>query len=95
MIHTNLAKRQLSSRSLGREYSNNSRHSFRLLEKAKRSSEIGLAPLLFNICMYERASTICRNFAYANDLALLLFFLKCKDLEGTLRQDMITLSVYL
>ena len=36
-----------------------------------------------------------RKFAYANDLALLHSSRNWKDLEGTLSQDMSTLSVYL
>ena len=38
---------------------------------------------------------ISRKFAYADDLALLLTFGNWKDLEGTLSQDMPTLSAYL
>ena len=38
---------------------------------------------------------ISRKFAYANDLALLHSFGNLKDLEGTLSQDMSTLSAYL
>ena len=36
-----------------------------------------------------------RKFAYADDLALLHFSENWKDLEGTLTQDMSTLSAYL
>ena len=38
---------------------------------------------------------IFRKFAYANDLALLHSSGNCKDLEGTLSQDIPTLSAYL
>ena len=38
---------------------------------------------------------ISRKFAYADDLALLHFSGNWKDLEGTLSQDMSTLSSYL
>ena len=38
---------------------------------------------------------ISRKFAYADDLALLHSSGNWKDLEGTLSQDMSTLSVYL
>ena len=38
---------------------------------------------------------ISRKFAYADDLALLHSSGNCKDLEGTLSQDMSTLSAYL
>ena len=38
---------------------------------------------------------ISRKFAYADDLALLHSFKNWKDLEGTLSQDMSTLSAYL
>ena len=39
--------------------------------KKRRFSRIGLAPLLFNIYMYDLLSTISIKFAYADDLALL------------------------
>ena len=54
-----------------------------------------LAPLLFNIYTYGLPSTISRKFAYADDLALLHSSGDWKDLEGTLSQDMSTLSAYL
>ena len=54
-----------------------------------------LAPLLFNICMYDLPSMISRKFAYADDLALLHSCGNWNDLEGTLSQDMSTLSMYL
>ena len=53
------------------------------------------APLLFDIYTYDLPSMISRNFAYADDLALLHYSGYCKDLEGTLSQDMSTLSSYL
>ena len=43
-----------------------------------------LAPLLFNIYMYDLPSTISRKFTYADDLALLHSSENWKDLEGTL-----------
>ena len=54
-----------------------------------------LVPLLFNIDTYDLPSMISRNFAYAkfdDDLALLHSSGNWKDLEGTLSQDMSTLS---
>ena len=54
-----------------------------------------LAPLLFNIYKYNLPSMISRKFAYADDLALLHSSANWKDLEGTLSQDMATLSAYL
>ena len=54
-----------------------------------------LAPLLFNIYTYDLPSMISRKFAYADDLALLHFSGNWKHLEGTLNQDMSTLSAYL
>ena len=54
-----------------------------------------LASLLFNIYMYDLPSMIFRKFTYADDLALLHSSGNWKDLEGTLRQDKSTLSVYL
>ena len=56
---------------------------------------IVLAPLLFNIYTYDFPSTISKKFAYAEDLALLHSSGNWKDLEGTLSQDMSTLSEYL
>ena len=54
-----------------------------------------LAPLLFNIYMYDLPSIISRKFAYADDLAWLHSSGNWKDLEETLSQDMSTLSAYL
>ena len=54
-----------------------------------------LAPLLFNIYTYDLPSIISRKFAYADDLALLHSSGNWKDLEGSLRQNMSTLSAYL
>ena len=54
-----------------------------------------LALLLFNIYTYDLPSMISRKFAYADDLALLHSSENWKDLEGTLSQDMSTLSAYL
>ena len=54
-----------------------------------------LAQLLFNIYTYDLPSMISRKFAYADDLALLHFSGNWKDLEGTLSQNMSTLSAYL
>ena len=54
-----------------------------------------LDPLLFDIYTYDLPSMISRKFAYADDLALLHSSGNWKDLEGTLSQDMSTLSAYL
>ena len=54
-----------------------------------------LASLLFNIYTYDLPSMISRKLAYADDLALLHSSGNWKDLEGTLSQDMSTLSAYL
>ena len=48
-----------------------------------------------NIYSYDLPSMISRKFAYADDLALLQSSGNWKDLEGTLSQDMFTLSAYL
>ena len=53
-----------------------------------------LAPLLFNIYTYDLPSMISRKFAYADDLALLHSSGNWKDMEGTLSQDMFTLSAH-
>ena len=54
-----------------------------------------LSPLLFNIYTYDFPSMISRKFAYADDLALLHSSGNWNYLEGTLSQDMSTLSAYL
>ena len=54
-----------------------------------------LAPLFFNIFVYDLPSTVSRRYAYADDLALLYSFDDWKDLEGVLSQDMTTISTYL
>ena len=54
-----------------------------------------LAPLLFNIYMYDLPSMISSKFAYADDLSLLHSSGNWKDLKRTLSQDMSTLSAYL
>ena len=54
-----------------------------------------LALLLFNIYTYDMPTMISRKFAYADDLALLHSSENWKDLEGTLSQDISTLSAYL
>ena len=54
-----------------------------------------LASLLFNIYTYDLPSMTFRKFAYADDLALLHSSGNWKDLEGTLSQDISTLSAYL
>ena len=54
-----------------------------------------LAPLLFNIYIHDLPETIARKFAYADDLAILHTATNWQTLEGTLCQDMATLSSYL
>ena len=54
-----------------------------------------LAPLLFNIYVYDLPSTVSRRYVYADDLALLYSSDDWKDLEGVLSQDMTTISTYL
>ena len=54
-----------------------------------------LAPLLFNINVYDLPLTVSRRYAYADDLALLYSSDDWKDLEGVLSQDMTTISTYL
>ena len=52
-------------------------------------------PLLFNIYTYDLPSMISRKFTYVDNLALLHSSGNWKHLEGTLSQDMSTLSAYL
>ena len=54
-----------------------------------------LALLLFNIYTYDLPSMISRKFVYADDLTLLHSSGNCKDLEGSLSQDMSILLLYL
>ena len=54
-----------------------------------------LAPLLFNIYTYDLPSTVSQKYAYADDLAFMHTSKDWKTLEGTLSQDMTTLSAYL
>ena len=54
-----------------------------------------LAPLLFNIYTYDLPSTVSQKYAYADDLALMHTSKDWKTLEGTLSQDVTTLSAYL
>ena len=54
-----------------------------------------LAPLLFNIYVYDLPLTVSRRYVYADDLALLYSSDDWKDLEGVLSQDMTTISTYL
>ena len=54
-----------------------------------------LAPLLFNIYVYDLSSTVSRMYAYADDLALLYSSDDWRDLEGFLSQDTTTISTYL
>ena len=54
-----------------------------------------LAPLLFNSYIYDLPFMISRKFAYVDNLSLLHSSGNWKDLEGTLNQDMSTLSGYL
>ena len=67
------------------------------LHHLKNSISLGsvLAPLLFNIYTYDLPSMISRKFACTDDLALLHSSGNWKDLEGTLSQNMSTLSAYL
>ena len=52
-------------------------------------------PQVFNIYTYNLPSIISSKFAYDDDLALLHSSGNWKDLEGTLSQDISTLSAYL
>ena len=45
--------------------------------------ELVLAPLLFNIYVYDLPSTVSRRYAYADDLALLYSSDDWKDLRGS------------
>ena len=54
-----------------------------------------LAPLLFNINIYDLHSVTSNKYAYADDLAIFYSSGDWKVLERTLSEDMITLSVNL
>ena len=66
----------------------------RRLKNGVRQGSV-LGPLLFNIYTYDLPSMISRKLAYADDLLLLHSSGNWKDFEGTLSQDMSTLSAYL
>ena len=68
-----------------------------MLRRLKNSVPQGsvLAPFLFNIYTYDLPSTISRKFAYVDDPALLHSSGNWKELEGTLSQELSTLSAYL
>ena len=51
-----------------------------------------LAPLLFNISIYDLPSVTSKKYAYAQDLAILHSFGDRKVLKRTLNEDMTTLS---
>ena len=67
------------------------------LRRLKNSVPQGsvLAPLLFNIYTHDLPFTVARKFVYANDLAIMHSAVDWQSLEGTLTQDMATLSSYL
>ena len=54
-----------------------------------------LVPLLFKIYSYDLPFMISRQFAYADDLALLHSSENWKNFEGTLSQNISTISAYL
>ena len=54
-----------------------------------------LAPLLFNIYTHNLPSAVSAGYACADDLAILHQATKWETIEGTLSQDMTTLSPYL
>ena len=54
-----------------------------------------LAPLLFNMYIYNLPSITSKKYAYADDLALLHSSGDCMGLERTLSENMTTLSAYL
>ena len=53
-----------------------------------------LAPLLFDISIYDLPSTQSRKYGYSDDLAILLNKPSWKAAEGGLNEDMVTLSTY-
>ena len=53
-----------------------------------------LAPLLFNIYIFDLPSTQSRKYGYVNDLAILLSKPSWKVEEEGLNEDMATLSTY-
>ena len=67
------------------------------LRRLKNSLPRGsvLAPLLFNIYIYDLPSITSKRYAYADDLAILHSSGDWKVLERTLSEDMTTLSGYL
>ena len=64
------------------------------LRRLKNSVPQGsvLAPLLFNIYTHDLPVIVARKFVYADDLAIMHSAEDWQSLEGTLAQDMATLS---
>ena len=52
-----------------------------------------LGPLLFYIYTHDLSATVARKFVYADDLATMHFAEDWQSLQGTLTQDMATLSL--
>ena len=78
-------------------------HSFSFIASDRKQSKLRrlkngvpqglvLTPLLFNICTYDLSFTIFKKFVDADDVALSDSSENCKDLEGTLSQDISILS---
>ena len=68
----------------------------RRLQRLKNGLPQGsvVAPLLFNIYIYDLSSITSKKYAYADDLAILHSSGDWKVLERTLSEDMTTLSVH-
>ena len=81
------------NRSLTLITSDSKQSRLRRLKNGVRQRSV-LVPLLFNIYTYDLPFMISRKFGYADDLALFHSSGNWKDLEGTLSQDMSTLSAY-
>ena len=54
-----------------------------------------LAPLLFNIYIFRLPTTVSRNYAYADDLAIMHADGDWQEVEGVLNKDMATVGEYL
>ena len=80
----------LTNRSFQLHTSNGQRSRLRHLKNGIPQGSV-LAPLLFNICIYDLPSTQLRKYGYADNLAILLSKPSWKAAEEGLNEDMATL----
>ena len=92
MIH--MIMEMVGNRSFTLTTGNSKRNWLRYLKNSVPQGSV-LAPLLFNIYISDRPTTISRKNAYADDLALMHADRDWQAVEGALSNDMETLGEYL